>query len=277
MGRNRDRTADNERHARLVDKDGVHLVHNAEHVTALHLLLLARRHAVVAEVVEPELRVHPVANVAVILRAALVGILVVLDDADREAEEFVQLAHPFTVASCEVIVRRHAMRAASGEAVKEQRERGHERLSFARSHFRNHALGETDAANDLRVEMHHVPRHRLAAHGERVLALVEPPCAVFHRSESLGNQCSHIRHLLGPRFIREFRLPACDFRPQFIVAQRAILEFQFIDLRDGGAQAFDHTRVFVAEEFFEKPADHYLEKYLKVIQLRCVPGIIVPL
>ena len=53
-------------------------------------------------------------------------------------------------------------------------------------------------------------------------------------------------------------LPSRHLLAKLVVAQRAILEFQFIDLRDRGAEVFHHPRVFVSEEFFEKPADHCL-------------------
>ena len=62
---------------------------------------------VVAQVVEAELVVRAVRDVAVVLRALLVGRRVVGDDdADREPEEAVQPAHPLRVAAGEVVVRR---------------------------------------------------------------------------------------------------------------------------------------------------------------------------
>ena len=98
---------DDERRARLVDEDRVDLVDDREVVRrqrlvalpALHLLFDARDH-VVAEVVEAELVVGAVRDVAVVLRALLLGRGVVGDDlADREPEEAVELAHPVGVAS----------------------------------------------------------------------------------------------------------------------------------------------------------------------------------
>ena len=94
MGRNRRRPADDERRARFVDQDGIDFVDDGEVITALHLLLARRGHAVVAQVIETELRVRAVGDVAGVLLAAQIGRLIVLDDARRQAEETVKLAHP---------------------------------------------------------------------------------------------------------------------------------------------------------------------------------------
>jgi hypothetical protein len=51
----RRRAGDDQRRARLVDEDRVDFVDDAELVVALDLVLLARGHAVVAQVVEAEL------------------------------------------------------------------------------------------------------------------------------------------------------------------------------------------------------------------------------
>ncbi len=101
------RAADDERRARFVNQDRVHFVHDGEIMSALHLLLLAERHAVVAQIIEAELRVRAVGDVAIVLLAADVRRLVVQNHADRQAEKFVDRAHPFRVARGEIIVDRH--------------------------------------------------------------------------------------------------------------------------------------------------------------------------
>jgi hypothetical protein len=82
---NRRRAADDQRGPGLVDEDRVDLVHNGKIMSALNLLLAAGGHAIVAEVIESELAVRSVGDVALILLAALLRHLVVLDDADRRA------------------------------------------------------------------------------------------------------------------------------------------------------------------------------------------------
>ena len=65
------RAGDDERRAGLVDEDRVHLVHNREVVAVLHHLVGLHGHAVVAQVVEAELAVGAVGDVAEVLLAAL--------------------------------------------------------------------------------------------------------------------------------------------------------------------------------------------------------------
>ena len=107
------RTGDDERRARLVDEDAIHLVDDGEIVPALDHIVLAHLH-VVAEVVEAQLVVGAVGDVAGIRVAALLIVEAVHDDADRQAEEFVDLAHPLAVAFGEVVVDRHHVHAALG-------------------------------------------------------------------------------------------------------------------------------------------------------------------
>ena len=93
---------DDERGARLVYEDGVHLVHDGEGVAALDHLLLVDGH-VVAQVVEAHLIVGAVGDVGGVGGAALVGGKAVDYEADAKAEEAVDLAHPLAVALGEVV------------------------------------------------------------------------------------------------------------------------------------------------------------------------------
>ena len=87
MGGDRGGAGDDERGAGLVDEDGIDLVDDGVVIAALDLGGLALGHAVVAEVIEAELGVGAVGDVAVILGAADIRGLIVLDAADGEAEE----------------------------------------------------------------------------------------------------------------------------------------------------------------------------------------------
>ena len=162
-GGDRRRTRDDERRARLVDQDRVHLVDDREVVAALHHLLGTLRHAVVAQIVEAELRVGAVGDVAGVLRTALVGVHRVLDAADRETEVLVEVAHPRRVAAGEVVVHRDELHVLTGERVQVERQRGHQRLALAGLHLGDLALVEHDAADELHVERNHVPDKLVAA------------------------------------------------------------------------------------------------------------------
>ena len=81
----------------------VDLVDDGVGVAALHHLGRAHLH-VVAQVVEAQLVVGAVGDVAGVLRAPLVVVELVHDAADAEAQELVDAAHPLGVALGEVVV-----------------------------------------------------------------------------------------------------------------------------------------------------------------------------
>src|SRR3712207_1863762 len=80
------RTADDQRGAGLVDEDRVDLVDDGEVVPALHQVGVVPGH-VVAQVVEAELVVRAVGDVAGVLLTAVRRALAGEDHADREAQE----------------------------------------------------------------------------------------------------------------------------------------------------------------------------------------------
>ncbi len=177
--------ADDERGAGLVDEDVVDLVDDPEEALALDPLVELRDH-VVAEVVEAVLVVRAVGDVGGVglaagdraevdeaLVARRVARLedvggVVDDDPHREPEEVVDRPHPLGVAAGEVVVDRHDVDAAPGQAVEGGGERRHEGLALARLHLGDLALVEDRAADELDVEVAHPegPLHRLAGAGE---------------------------------------------------------------------------------------------------------------
>ena len=145
---------DDERGAGLVDEDGVDFVDDAVVVSALDLILDLELH-VVAEVVEAELVVGAVGDVGAVGFAALLVVEVVDDDADGEAEEAVDFAHPFGVAFGEVVVDGDDVDAAAGEGVEVAGEGSDEGFAFAGLHFGDFAGVEDDAADHLDVEVAH--------------------------------------------------------------------------------------------------------------------------
>ena len=115
------RTRDDERSARLVDQDRVDFVDDGEGVAALDHLRHVILH-IVAEIVEPELVVRAVGDVGGVGLAALLVVEPVHDDADGQAEELVDLAHPLGVAAGEVIVDGDDVNAFAGERIQIDRQ-----------------------------------------------------------------------------------------------------------------------------------------------------------
>ena len=124
-------------------------------VTALHVVREVELH-VVAQVVEPELVVGAVGDVAGVGDLAFLVVEVVLDDADRHPEEAVDTAHPLRVAAGQVVVDRDDVDALALERVEIGRERRDERLAFAGLHLGDLAAVQDDAADQLDVEVAHV-------------------------------------------------------------------------------------------------------------------------
>ena len=136
-------------------------------MSALHAIFEIELH-VVAQVVEAELVVGAVGDVGGVGGAALLVVEVVNDHADGQAEEAIELAHPFGVALGQIVVDGDHVHAASAEGVEIDRQGGDQRLAFAGLHFRNHALVLHHAADQLHIEVAHVEHAAsgLAHHGE---------------------------------------------------------------------------------------------------------------
>ena len=145
---------DDEGGAGFVDEDGVDFVDDAVEVAALDLVGDLELH-VVAEVIETELVVGAVGDVGAVGGAAFGVGEVVDDDAYGEAEEAIDLAHPFGVALGEVVVDGDDVDAVAGERVEVAGKRGDEGLAFAGLHLGDFALVEGHAADHLDVEVAH--------------------------------------------------------------------------------------------------------------------------
>ena len=92
-----------QRSARFVDKDRVHLVDNGEIQRALKLILQRERH-IVAQVIEAELVVGAIDNVGLIGLALVLGTLTGAHHAHAETHKAVQRAHPTGIAAGQVVV-----------------------------------------------------------------------------------------------------------------------------------------------------------------------------
>ncbi len=208
---------DDERRAGLVDEDVVHFIDDRVVEGALTLVVPrvevgvapAGRLHVVAQVVEAELAVRAVSDVAVVGLVARGGIHVALDEAGRDAQGPVDRRHPFAVAAGEVVVDGDDVDALARQRIEVRRQRGDEGLAFAGHHFGDVAAVQDDAAEDLRVEVPHVlgAAAGLAAGGER-----------------LGQDVFQ-RRAVGQALLERWRQVA-----QLLVRQGAHLLFEAVDL-----------------------------------------------
>ena len=123
---------------------------------------------VIAQVVEAEFVVGAVGDVAGVGGPPLLIVETVDDDADAEAEEIVDFAHPARVAAGEVIVDGDDVDAAAGERVEIDRQRRDQGFALAGAHFGDRALVQHHAADQLYVKMALAQRAlgRLAHGGE---------------------------------------------------------------------------------------------------------------
>ncbi len=125
---------------------------------------------VVAQIIEAQLVVGAVGDVAPIGLLALMIVEVVDDAADAHAEEAIDLAHPFGVAVRQVVVDGDDVDAVAGQRVQIDRQGRDQGLAFAGLHLGDHAAVQHDAAHQLHVEMALPERAlgRLAHRGERL-------------------------------------------------------------------------------------------------------------
>ena len=226
---------DDERRPRLVDEDAVDFVDDRVVVTALHVVREVELH-VVAQVVEAELVVGAVGDVARVGDLAFLVVEVVLDHADRHPEEAVDTAHPLRVAAGEVVVDRDNVDALALERVQIGRERRDERLALAGLHFGNLAAVEDDTADELDVEVPHVQH---AAPG------------LAHDGERFGDQVLERRSAGEP-------LPELGgLASQPVVGQALDFGFLGIDLGDERPDAFQLAVIRRADNFRQEGVDNH--------------------
>ena len=178
------RTADDQRRSRFVDQDVVDFVDDrVVQRDALHLavvrvvaaVVVAGDLHVVAEVVEAELAVGAIGDVALVGGSPGLGLHIALDVRGVHAQRVVNGEHPLAVAAREVVVHRDHVNALLRERVQVRGERGDEGFAFARHHFGNGTEAglvavEDGPADDLDVVVAHalVAAGGLAAGGERL-------------------------------------------------------------------------------------------------------------
>ena len=203
-------------------------------MAALDHVLQAVLH-VVAQIVEAVFVVGAVGDVARIGFLAL-GIVEAVDDhADGQAEEAVDLAHPFGVAAGEVVVDGDDVDALAGERVEIDRKRRHQRLAFAGLHLGDVALVQHHAADQLDVEM---PLAEGALGG------------LAHGGE--GRNQDVVERLAVGELLAEFGGAGL----QRLVRQRGDLGLQRVDGVDAGLISLHPPVVGGAEKLAGERADH---------------------
>ena len=227
---------DDERRPRFVDEDAVDFVDDREVVPALHVVREVELH-VVAQVVEAELVVRAVGDVAAVGDLAFLVVQVVLDDADRHPEEAVDAAHPLRVAAGQVVVDRDDVDALALERVEIGRQRRDERLAFAGLHLGDLAAVEDDAADELDVEVPHV-QHAAAGFA--------------HDGERFGDQVVERRRRLASRCAELGGLAS-----ELVVGQALGLGFLGIDLGDERPNALQLAVVCRADNFRQEGVDNH--------------------
>ena len=143
-----------QRCARFVDEDGIDLVDDGKVVIALHASREVELH-VVAQIIKAEFVIRAVGDVGGIGSLALEVIHVVLNTANLEAEEAMNLTHPFGVARGEIIVDGDDVDAASRQRVEVSRQGRDQRLAFTGAHLCDFAFVQYQTADQLHVEVTH--------------------------------------------------------------------------------------------------------------------------
>ena len=152
LGRLVGRAGDDQRRAGLVDQDRVDLVDDRERVAALNQLGAAPGH-VVAQVVEAELVVGAVGDVARVHLAALSGGHRRQDAPGAEPQEPVHAAHQVGLVLGQVVVDRHDVHAVASEGIEVRRSGGHERLALTGAHLGDVAEVQGGPTHHLDVEV----------------------------------------------------------------------------------------------------------------------------
>ena len=109
-------TGDNERRARLVDQDGIDFIDDGIVMGPLHAILEPEFH-VIAQIIESELVVGAVGDIAVVGDFSLLVVEVMHDNANGESEELIDAAHPLGVAPGEIIVDCYDVNALAFERI----------------------------------------------------------------------------------------------------------------------------------------------------------------
>ena len=108
---------------------------------------------IVAQIVEPEFIVGAVGNVGRISCPAFVLAKVGDDHADFQAEEIIDLTHPFRIAAGQIVIDGDNVHALAADCIEITGERRDQGLAFTGPHFGDFAAMEHDTADQLHIIM----------------------------------------------------------------------------------------------------------------------------
>ena len=224
------RTRDDQWRAGLIDQDRVDLIDNCETQVTQHFVF-QRKGQVIAQVVKAELVVCRVGDIAVVGLAFFVLRLATPGYPNRQAKEFVDRAHPVSIALREVLVDCYDMHAVAADRIEIGRQGCDERLAFTGAHLGDVAALQHHATNQLHVERAQTQR--------------APACFPGY------GEC------LGQEVIQGFTARGALLEFIGLGAQRRIVEslqafLERVDLVDGSAVLAQQSLVAAAENLGEK-------------------------
>src|SRR5262249_42832862 len=117
-------------------------------------LILRLQGKLISKIVEGELVRRAVGDVTSVGTLSLRRIHRLLNTTNRKAEKFVDAAHPFCIASCEVIVGRHHVHSSALPGEPDDSRNSRERFALPGLHLCNLALRESERTLQLHVEHH---------------------------------------------------------------------------------------------------------------------------
>ena len=158
------------------------------------------------------------------------------------------MPHPFGVAAGEVVIDRDELAITARERVQVKGQGGDEGFPFAGRHFRNLLLVEGDAADELDVEMHHLPGlFMVADDGGRT---AEAAGRVLDDGKGFGEE-----GVEGLAF-GEAGLELGGLAFDGVVGQALVLQFVGVDLFDQRGALAEESPVMAASEKFEDTEKH---------------------
>ena len=145
------RTRDDQRRARLINQDAVHLVHDGKVVPPLRHFFQTAFH-VVAQIVKAQLVVGGMGDIGPIRGALFIIRLERVNHPHRHTQRVVNLAHPVGIALGQIVVDRHDVHTLAGQRIQIGRQRGGQGLALARAHFRNVAAMQENPTHQLHIK-----------------------------------------------------------------------------------------------------------------------------
>ena len=148
------RAGDNQRGTRFVDQDTIDLIDDTVVQLALNHLVFINHH-VITQVVEAEFVVCAVGNISSISSLAVREVHIMHNQANRQAQRFIDTAHVFAVTTGKIVIDSNNMHALARKSVEVYRRSRYKCFALAGTHLGNFAAVQHNAAYHLYVKMTH--------------------------------------------------------------------------------------------------------------------------